>query len=43
MSKPTYEELEQHCRELAGKVRFLLDYGDHWGEDGMFCFPDGDI
>jgi hypothetical protein len=29
--------------DLADKVRYVLDHGFTWGEDGVFCFPDGQM
>lgn len=35
----------EECADLAHKVQFLVDYMTDLGiaEDGVFCFPDGDI
>ena len=30
-------------QDLVAKVRFVIEMGDLWGEEGVFCFPDGDI
>lgn len=36
-------EILTAAADLGSKIRFLLDYSDSWSEDGVFCFPDGDI
>lgn len=30
-------------KDLYDKISWLLTYGEHWSEDGTFCFPDGDV
>lgn len=35
-------EWKEHAGDLAGEVRTCLDNGYTWGEDGHFCFENGD-
>ena len=39
------DSLAEQCRELAGKIQFLVDWADanKLLEDHVFTFPDGDI
>lgn len=43
MARDELDACTQHVGDLTSKIRFLLDHYDLWSDDGVFCFPDGDI
>lgn len=43
MARDELDACTEHVKDLNAKIRWLLEYGDLWGDEGVFCFPDGDI
>jgi hypothetical protein len=35
--------IRHEIADRDAKIRFLLEHYNLWSEDGVFCFPDGEI